>query len=203
MENLYLVVGLGNPGKEYAGTRHNAGFQLVQQLADQWKVQWTLDKKFNARLARREEDGKRIIICQPQTFMNASGEAVGGLSRFYQLQSRQILVIVDDADLPLGQIRMRPGGSCGGHHGLESIENHLATQDYPRLRLGIGRREGEGRRITNYVLGQFDAGERKILENVLQRAAQQVECWVEAGIQLAMNRFNGAIDAPLNRGKTE
>jgi PTH1 family peptidyl-tRNA hydrolase len=110
---------------------------------------------------------------------------------------------VDDADLPLGQIRMRPGGSSGGHHGLESIERQLATKDYPRLRIGIGRRPGEGRQISQYVLGQFGAEEREIAEIVLDRASEQVECWVDAGIQVAMNRFNGAVDAPSNRGNTE
>jgi PTH1 family peptidyl-tRNA hydrolase len=203
MENLYLVVGLGNPGREYARTRHNAGFQVVDRLSDRWRAVWTAEKRFNSRLARREEVERRVILCQPQTFMNASGEAVGGLSRFYQIQPSRILVVVDDADLPLGQIRMRPGGSSGGHHGLDSIEQQLGTRDYPRLRVGIGRRPGEGRQIRQYVLGQFAADEQEIVETVLNRAVQQVECWLDAGIQEAMNRFNGAAAAPLDRGNTE
>jgi peptidyl-tRNA hydrolase, PTH1 family len=203
MENLYLVVGLGNPGREYAGTRHNVGFLLAQRLAEEWRMSWTLEKKFSARLAKLERGEQKVILCQPQTFMNASGEALGALSRFYRLAAQRILIVVDDADLPLGQIRLRPGGSSGGHHGLESIEQQLATREYPRLRIGIGRRAEQGRQITNYVLGQFEAAEREILEKVLKRAAEQVECWLSAGIQEAMNRFNGAVTAPANKGKNE
>jgi PTH1 family peptidyl-tRNA hydrolase len=201
MENLYLIAGLGNPGREYAGTRHNIGFMLVEKLASRWKAAWTLEKKFSARLARYDADGKRMILCQPQTFMNASGEAVAGLRGFYQLPLAQILIAVDDADLPLGQIRMRADGSSGGHHGLESVEQQLGTRDYPRLRLGIGRQEASGRQISNYVLGRFGAEERAVVEEVLNRAGQQVECWLGSGIKEAMNRFNGAAPAPLPKGK--
>ncbi len=200
MEKLHLVVGLGNPGREYAGTRHNVGFLLVERLAEKWRASWSLEKKFSSRVAKREQGEQRVILCQPQTYMNVSGEAVGALSRFYRLSPEQILVAVDDADLPLGQIRMRPGGSCGGHHGLESIEQQLGTQGYPRLRIGIGRKAGDGRQITGYVLGQFGSGEREILDKILTRAAEQVECWLDAGIQEAMNRFNGALVAPSNKG---
>jgi PTH1 family peptidyl-tRNA hydrolase len=201
MENLYLIAGLGNPGREYAGTRHNIGFMLVERLASQWKAGWSLEKKFSARLARRDADGKRIYLCQPQTFMNASGEAVAGLHGFYQLPLAQVLIAVDDADLPLGQIRMRAEGSSGGHHGLESVEQQLGTRDYPRLRLGIGRQAAAGRQISNYVLGHFGAEERAVVDEVLNRAGQQVECWLNSGIKEAMNRFNGAAPAPLPKGK--
>ena len=203
MEDTFLVVGLGNPGRDYAGTRHNVGFMLADHLAKKWRGTWTMEKKFSSRIAKVEYAGRKVILCQPQTYMNASGEAVGAISRFYRLIAQQILIVVDDADLPLGQIRMRPSGSSGGHHGLESIEQQLAVRDYPRLRIGIGRRVGEGRQITNYVLGQFGAEEREIVEKVLQRSAEQVECWLSAGIQEAMNRFNGAINATSNKGKTE
>ncbi len=201
MENLYLIAGLGNPGREYAGTRHNIGFMLVERLAAEWKASWVAEKKFDSRLARIEQNGRKIILCQPQTFMNDSGEAVAALARFYQLPAQQILIVVDDADLPLGQIRMKPDGSSGGHHGLESIEQQMGTRVFPRLRLGIGRREGDGRKITNYVLGQFTAAERESLETILARAGQQVDCWLSAGIAAAMNRFNGAIPAPPNERK--
>ena len=140
MENLSFIAGLGNPGSEYAATRHNIGFVLVERLAARWRAGWTLEKKFQARLARVERDGRKVILGQPQTFMNNSGEAVGAVGRFYQLPAERILIVVDDADLPLGQVRMRPEGSSGGHHGLESIEQQLGTRAYPRLRLGIGRR---------------------------------------------------------------
>jgi PTH1 family peptidyl-tRNA hydrolase len=200
MENLFLIAGLGNPGSDYAGTRHNIGFMLVERLAEKCKAAWKADRKFDARLARIEDAGRKIILCQPQTFMNASGEAIGALGRFYQLPPERMLVAVDDADLPLGQIRMRAEGSSGGHHGLESVEQQLATRQYPRLRLGIGRRESDGRQITNFVLGRFTAGEREMVEEVLVLASRQVECWWSAGIKEAMNRFNGAVTAPPKKG---
>jgi peptidyl-tRNA hydrolase, PTH1 family len=200
LENLSLIAGLGNPGSEYAGTRHNIGFLLVERLAAQWRAAWKLEKKFNARLARFEAAGQKIILCQPQTFMNASGEAVGVVGRFYQLPAERMLIVADDADLPLGQIRMRAKGSSGGHHGLESIEQQLATREYPRLRLGIGRRAGDDRQITDYVLGRFTAGEREIVEEALERASRQVECWWSTGIKKAMNQFNGAVTVPPKKG---
>jgi PTH1 family peptidyl-tRNA hydrolase len=200
LENLSLIAGLGNPGGEYAGTRHNIGFMLADRLANQWRAAWKFDRKFNARLARWEEAGRKVILCQPQTFMNASGETVGALARFYQLPAERMLMMADDADLPLGQIRLRAKGSSGGHHGLESIEQQLATREYPRLRLGIGRRADDDRQITDYVLGRFTAAEREIVEEVLARAGQQVECWWSAGIKEAMNQFNGAVTAPPKKG---
>ena len=195
------MAGLGNPGPGYAATRHNIGFVLVDRLAARWRAAWALEKKFQARLARVEVEGRKVILCQPQTFMNASGEAVGAVSRFYQVPVESILIVVDDADLPLGQLRMRPEGSSGGHHGLESVEQQLATRGYPRLRLGIGRRTEDQREITDYVLGRFEAAERGTMEEVLDRAVRQVECWLSAGISEAMNKFNGAVTAPPEEGK--
>ncbi len=194
MESLHLIVGLGNPGAEYRKTRHNAGFLLVEKLAARWRVDWKNERKFNARMARAERQGRRVLLCQPQTFMNASGEAVGMVMNFYQLPRTRILVVVDDADLPLGEIRLRSGGSSGGHHGLESIERHLGSREFARLRLGIGRRDGD-REITDYVLSRFDASESALMEKVLNRAADQAECWLTDGIQKAMNQFNGVVDS--------
>lgn len=193
MENLHLIVGLGNPGGEYAKTRHNAGFLLVEKLAARWKANWALEKKFNARIARAEQS--RVLLCQPQTFMNSSGEAVAPLLRFYRVPLQQLLVAVDDADLPLGEIRLRPGGSSGGHHGLESLEQHLGSREFARLRIGIGRKAG-AREITDYVLGRFSSGESGLAEKVLTAAADQAELWLNAGIQKAMSRFNGKVEEP-------
>jgi peptidyl-tRNA hydrolase, PTH1 family len=192
MEPLHLIVGLGNPGAEYAKTRHNAGFLLVETLAAKWKVDWANERKFRARIAKAGRDGKRILLCQPQTFMNTSGETVGALKDFYQLPLGHLLVAADDADLPLGTIRLRPDGSNGGHHGLESIEQHLASRGFARLKMGIGRSNGS-REITNHVLGKFDSGENELLEKVLDRAAGQIECWLDAGIEKAMSQFNGSV----------
>jgi len=188
---MFLIVGLGNPGWEYAKTRHNAGFLLVEKLAQDWKLGWTAEKKFSARLARTERNGRKFILCQPQTFMNASGEAVQGLADYFRLPPQKILLVVDDADLPLGEIRLRKSGSSGGHHGLESVEQHVGTRDFPRLRIGIGRRVDGVRQITNYVLGQFAGDENELLEKILARAAEQIECWADAGIEKAMSQYNG------------
>ena len=193
MENVYLIVGLGNPGKEYAATRHNAGFLLVEDLAQHWNVEWKPEKKFQSQVAKNEIGGKRILLCEPQTFMNASGEAVGALVNFYQTPVEKILIVVDDADLPLGTIRLRGEGSSGGHHGLESIEEHLGTRNFARLKIGIGRKNG-AREITGHVLGRFAADERKILEEVLAGASEQVKCWIDKGIGEAMNRFNRTVN---------
>jgi len=158
-----------------------------------------LEKKFNARVAKVELDGKRVLLCEPQTFMNLSGEAVGALMSYYQVTVPNVLVVVDDADLPVGEIRLRPGGSSGGHHGLESVEQHLGTREFARLRIGIGRKDG-AREITGHVLGKFDKAETAVMEKVLTAVGGQAECWVRAGIQKAMNQFNGVVD-PENEKK--
>ena len=202
MEEWHLIVGLGNPGAEYARTRHNAGFMLAELLAERWRAAWRAERKFAARLARAEQAGHRVLLCQPQTFMNASGETVGALMNFYRLPLTRLLVAMDDADLPLGEIRLRPQGSSGGHHGLESIEQHLASRGYARLRIGIGRTEGP-REITGHVLGRLKPAERELMEKVLTRAADQAECWLADGIEKAMNRFNGVVTDPNNEGKEQ
>ena len=193
MENIFLIVGLGNPGADYAKTRHNAGFLLVEKLAAQWKADWANERKFAARMAKAERSGKRVLLCAPQTFMNLSGETVGAVTDFYQLPVSQLIVAVDDADLPFGEIRLRPSGSSGGHHGLESIEQHLGSREFARLRIGIGRKDSS-RQIANYVLGKFDSSENELLEKVLSRAAGQIECWLNEGLPKAMSLFNGKIE---------
>lgn len=192
MEPMHLIVGLGNPGAEYAKTRHNAGFLLLENLAARWKADWTRERRFNARIARAECNDARVLLCQPQTFMNLIGEAVGALKNFYQLPLKHLLIVLDDADLPLGEIRLRARGGSGGHHGLESIEQHLGSREFARLRMGIGRKDG-GREITDYVLGKFDSSEAALVKKVLCRAADQAECWLDTGIGKAMNQFNGNV----------
>jgi len=199
-ENLYLIVGLGNPGGDYARTRHNAGFLLAERLAERWRAEWSYEKKFNARLARAEREDRRVLLCEPQTYMNASGEAVGAVVAFYRVALARLVVLVDDADLPLGQIRLRPSGSSGGHHGLESIEQHLGSRGFARARLGIGRQDG-AREITGHVLGRFSSTEAALMDKVITMAADQVETWLEAGIQKAMSQFNGAVSGAANERK--
>jgi len=199
MESMHLIVGLGNPGAEYAKTRHNVGFLLVGELAARWKTDWANERKFSAHIARAERNGRRVLLCQPQTFMNLSGETVRALVDFYQLPRplSGLLVAMDDADLPLGEIRLRTEGGSGGHHGLESIEQHLGTNEFARLRLGIGRKDG-AREITDYVLGRFDSTEAALMKKVLNRAVGQMECWLDDGIEKAMNQFNGVVNVPTN-----
>ena len=202
MENLYLIVGLGNPGADYARTRHNAGFVVVEHLAVRWHTAWNFEKKFQARIARAERDGRRVLLAQPQTYMNASGDAVGSVKEFFRVPLAHLLVVVDDADLPLGELRLRPGGSSGGHHGLESIERHLGTRDYARLRVGIGR-QNDAREITGHVLGRFSSTEAALADKVLTVATDQAETWLAAGIQKAMSQFNGIIKDSANEGKAQ
>ena len=196
MEPMHLIVGLGNPGAEYAKTRHNAGFLLVEKLASQWKTDWSNERRFVARMAKAVLGGKKILLCEPQTFMNLSGEAVAAVVQFYQLPLANVMVVVDDADLPFGEIRLRPSGGSGGHHGLDSVSQHLGSKEYARLRIGIGRKN-EARQITGHVLGKFSAEESVMLEKVLEQAASQVDCWLHAGLQKAMSQFNGAV-SPKN-----
>jgi PTH1 family peptidyl-tRNA hydrolase len=202
MENLYLIVGLGNPGAEYARTRHNAGFVVADRLAERWGAGWTYEKKFNARLASAQRGCRRVLLCEPQTYMNSSGEAVGAVMAFYRVPPAALLVVVDDADLPLGELRLRPGGSSGGHHGLESVEQHLGTREYARLRVGIGRQSGP-REITGHVLGRFGSTEAALADRVFSVATAQAEAWVEAGIQKAMSQFNGVVNDPANEREAQ
>ena len=204
MENVCLIVGLGNPGSEYARTRHNAGFVVLDRLAERWGLSWRNERKFKAVLARSDRNGQRLVLCKPQTYMNCSGEAVGAVRAFYQVEKESLLVVVDDADLPLGHLRLRPSGSSGGHHGLESIEQHLGTRNYARLRVGIGR-QGTERQIAGYVLGRFDSTEAAVADKILDVAADQAQTWLVAGIQKAMNLYNGQplSSGPVDEGKKQ
>jgi PTH1 family peptidyl-tRNA hydrolase len=202
MDSVYLIVGLGNPGRSYARTRHNVGFMVAERLAERHRAGWNSEPKFECRLARWEAGGRQVWLCQPQTFMNASGQAVRRVMDYHKVAAHRLLVVVDDADLPLGSLRLKPGGGTGGHHGLESVQQHLGSNAYARMRLGIGREPG-AREITGHVLGRFGQGEAGLLEQVLERACDQAECWIEHGLRTAMNDFNGTIERSDNEGKTE
>jgi len=194
MEQAWLIAGLGNPGKEYENTRHNAGFMVAALLGEQWRASWKDDRRHRAEVARVQHEDQPVILCRPLTYMNASGEAIGPLAAFYKVPPERVLVIVDDADLEFGLIRLRPDGRSGGHHGLESVEQHLGTQAYARQRIGIGRGEQNARRITGHVLARFGRDERPRLERVLQKASEQAVCWLRHGAREAMNQFNGRVD---------
>jgi peptidyl-tRNA hydrolase, PTH1 family len=165
----------------------------VDRLAERWTASWRRRDKFAARMASVDRDGKRLVLCEPETFMNASGESVGAVMSYYKAPREALLVVVDDADLPVGEIRMRARGSSGGHHGLESIEQHLGTREFTRLRIGIGRGQTTEREITGHVLAEFSRAESELMDKVWTRACDQMECWVQEGVGQAMNRFNGIV----------
>ncbi|MCB1086473.1 MAG: aminoacyl-tRNA hydrolase [Verrucomicrobiae bacterium] len=193
---MRLVIGLGNPGPRYVGTRHNVGFDLVERLAAERGLRWQTEKKWKTEISRTP-DG-RLVLAKPQTFMNLSGEAVIRIGSFYKIPPAAMLVIHDDVDLPLGRLRLRASGSAGGHNGLKSLIQHLGTDAFPRLKFGVGR-AGEGdairREMIDHVLGRFDAAEADPLEKSLARATDAVNYALSHGLAAAMNRFNQNPDA--------
>jgi PTH1 family peptidyl-tRNA hydrolase len=184
-----LVVGLGNPGKEYATHRHNVGFQVVDALAAKHALAFHREKKARARVAEGLVFDRRVVLVKPQTFMNLSGKAVARTMRQYGTNPQRILVIYDDLDLPLGRLRMRPEGGSGGHKGMRSIMDLLQTQTFPRLRVGIDRPKN-GTDPADYVLQPFDEDDAELYLMVLGRAIAAVECWLRDGIAAAMDQFN-------------
>ena len=191
MATMKLVVGLGNPGTKYVGTRHNIGFDLVDQLAGGGR-QAGFARKFEGQVAEIEIDYRRVLLLKPETFMNLSGRSVGQAARFYKLEPQDILVVCDDLSLPVGKTRIRPGGSDGGQKGLRDIAAHLGTESFPRLRIGIGD-QGE-LDATDFVLSRFRNPERALIDDTLILATQAVAVWVTQGIDQAMNRFNGPVN---------
>ena len=183
---MKLIVGLGNPGRKYTGTRHNVGFEIVDTLAERHRLEWT-SAPAEAILAKwRAED---VIVAKPLTFMNLSGHAVGDLLRYFKIDLPDLLVVVDDINLELGRLRSRPGGSAGGHNGLKSLIGQLGTDQVARLRVGVGR--GDARRdLADHVLAKFDPEERVEVAEAVGRAADAAELFVAEGIPPVMNRFN-------------
>ena len=183
-----LIAGLGNPGPKYAANRHNVGFRCVERLGSALGLAFDKRQK-QARIAMGDLTGRRVILAKPQTFMNESGRAVVPLVRFYNVQLEHLLVVYDDLDLPLGTLRLRPGGGSGGHNGMRSIIEHLGTQDFARLRVGIGRPPGRMDPAA-YVLQDFSADEGPLLEETLERALTAIETWLRGGIDAAMTWHN-------------
>lgn len=184
-----LIVGLGNPGPKYAGTRHNAGFLAVDQLARRHGLHFS-GKQANAKVARGDIESTRVILAKPQTYMNDSGRAVGALARFYKVPPERVLVIHDELDLPTGTIRLREKGSAAGHNGLKSIIQHLGTQGFLRLRIGIDKPVVVGYDTIDWVLGRFTPDEQRSMEETLPRAAEAVEAILSIGMERAMNKYN-------------
>jgi PTH1 family peptidyl-tRNA hydrolase len=187
-----LVVGLGNPGKEYERTRHNIGFAALDRLAEKLDCSFRRKWRFSAEIAEAVagEAGK-VVLAKPRTYMNRSGAAVSALLNWLKIEPAQLLVVVDDADLPLGQIRLRAAGGSGGHNGLRSIIETLGgNEDFARLRVGIGRNAPAGSDITGHVLGKFAPQERELAEQAVAIAVEAIECCLRDGLTGAMNQFN-------------
>lgn len=195
-----LVVGLGNPGKDYAGTRHNIGFAVLDRLAGKLDCSFRKKWRFSAEIAAAAAgDAGKVVLAKPQTYMNRSGSAVNALLKWSKIEPPQLLVVVDDADLPLGQIRLRASGGSGGHNGLRSIIEALGgNEEFARLRVGIGRPATElgagtapvGADITGHVLGKFAAQERELAEQAETTSVEAIECCLREGLTEAMNQFN-------------
>jgi peptidyl-tRNA hydrolase, PTH1 family len=189
---LKLIVGLGNPGRDYEHTRHNVGFQVAEELARRYRVTLKNQAKWKARAVKIPDIGDGVLLAEPTTFMNLSGFAVRELASFHKIAPSDLLVVYDDADLPLGRLRLRPSGSAGGHNGLKSIIQELGTNEIPRLRVGVGRQDGE---LKNHVLGRFDSDEKPQIDAAVKRAADAAEVFVKESILAAMNQYNAALPA--------
>lgn len=187
-----LVVGLGNPGREYDGTRHNIGFAALDRLAEKLGCSFRRKLRFAAEVAEAGAgDAGKVTLAKPRTYMNRSGSAVQALLAWLKIEPAQLLVVVDDADLPLGQIRLRPSGGSGGHNGLRSIIETLGgNEEFARLRIGIGRAAPLGTDITGHVLGRFAPAEREVAKEAVATAVEAMECCLRDGLSEAMNRFN-------------
>jgi PTH1 family peptidyl-tRNA hydrolase len=191
MTETYLIVGLGNPGREYRETRHNVGFMLLDRLTVKLKTRFTrLQSKALVASANYQE--RKIILAKPQTFMNLSGQSVQGLIHFYKLPLENLLIAHDDLDLPVGTIRIRPDGRSAGQKGMTSTIERLGTDEFPRLRLGIGRPPGQ-MQAPDYVLQDFSDAEMTDVSETLDRAVEAALTWVTDGLEAAMNRYNGII----------
>jgi PTH1 family peptidyl-tRNA hydrolase len=189
MDSKLLIVGLGNPGKEYEHTRHNIGFDVLDAFARLHGFVWGRIARGAQRCEKRVLDTE-VTLLKPMRFMNLSGEPVASYLRQHPTPADSILIVVDDIHLPVGRVRLRPGGSEGGHNGLKSISAHLRTKDYPRLRIGVGE-PGTPDAQIDYVLSRFSRAEQIELQEVMDRAVCAMETWITSGVEAAMNRFNG------------
>jgi peptidyl-tRNA hydrolase, PTH1 family len=197
---MKIIVGLGNPGTKYTGTRHNIGFEVIDYLAAGPGCS-PFREKFEAFVAEMKEGEETILLVKPLTFMNQSGRAVRAILDFYKLPVEQVLIVCDDFNLPLGKLRVRAKGSHGGQNGLRNIQEQLGTDAYARLRIGVGQpTPGDA---VDFVLSKFKPGERAATEEAIANAAQAVLVWIRQGVEACMNRFNGSEDPNNEKGKAK
>lgn len=185
---MFLIAGLGNPTKTYAGTRHNIGFEVLDCLADRCGISVNA-KKYKALYGMGQIEGQKVLLMKPQTFMNLSGEAVSAMASYYKIQPQQMIVIYDDINLPTGQLRVRKKGSAGGHNGVKNIIERTGSSDFMRVRVGIGEKP-EGWDLADYVLSKFSKTERPLMEEAIDDAASAVILMIGQGADVAMNRYN-------------
>ncbi|WMJ90714.1 aminoacyl-tRNA hydrolase [Anaerocolumna sp. MB42-C2] len=185
---MYIIVGLGNPTREYQATRHNIGFDVITRISDDYNI--PLDfKKHKAVCGRGYIEGEKVVLAQPQTYMNLSGESVRELVDFYKVSPQEVIVIYDDISLDVGQLRLRVKGSAGGHNGIKSIINHLGSQEFPRIKVGVGDKPS-GWDLADYVLSRFKEEEQPIIRDAIKKSSDAVKSIIKDGMELAMNIYN-------------
>lgn len=185
---MFIIAGLGNPTKTYAGTRHNIGFEVIDALAQRCSIDVGM-KKSKALCGMGYIEGQKVILAKPQTYMNLSGEAVRELAAYYKVEPEDIIVVYDDISLVPGQLRVRPKGSAGGHNGIKNIIAQLGTQEFPRVKVGVGEKP-KGWDLADYVLSRFSPDERALMDEAVKNAADAVVTMISDGVDVAMNRFN-------------
>lgn len=193
VKDMYIIVGLGNPGKQYAHTRHNVGFDTIDILADKYNISVDI-KKHKALCGKGMIGGQKVVLAKPQTFMNLSGESIRELVDFYKIDpEEELIVIYDDISLEPGQLRVRPKGSAGGHNGIKNIIAHLGTQVFKRVKVGVGEKP-KGYDLADYVLGRFSKEDRILMEDAFGRAAEAAVCMMNDSMEHAMNQYNKKIE---------
>ena len=186
---MYIIAGLGNPGKEYAGSRHNVGFMTLDELADRYNID-VREKAHKALIGKGMIEGNKVILVKPQTYMNLSGESIRSVMDYYKTEPSEFIVIYDDISLDVGQLRIRKKGSAGGHNGIKNIIAHLGTQEFPRIKVGVGDKPPR-MDLADYVLSRFSKEDREKMEQAFKDAAEAVEVMIAEGPDAAMNQFNG------------
>ncbi len=188
IRNMYMIAGLGNPTKEYDRTRHNVGFAVIDELADRYGIDVS-ERKHRALCGRGAIEGQKVLLVKPQTFMNLSGESLRALTDYYKVFPEELIVIYDDISLPPGQLRIRLKGSAGGHNGIKNIIAHLGTQEFPRIKVGVGEKPPR-MDLKDYVLSRFSKGEQELMDAAFREAAQAAVMMICDGADRAMNHFN-------------